>query len=208
MFKLNKKMLLKICNFKHIITSLVYCLKIRIKWKRSYLFIGFPLIKFHYSMLRNHNNSLVIGENLILNSTFSQNSIGAPQKCFINLSSKNSKIIIGNNVGISASTLKAIGKISIGNNVLIGSGCLISDNDSHPINYWEREDSTKIAHADITICDYVFIGARCIICKGVTIGSGSVIGAGSIVTKNIPDNVIAAGNPARVIKQIVLNNAF
>lgn len=52
------------------------------------------------------------------------------------------------------------------------------------------------------ICDNVFIGAKCIILKGVTIGENSVIGAGSVVTKNVPANQIWAGNPAKFIKNV------
>lgn len=58
------------------------------------------------------------------------------------------------------------------------------------------------ASAPVIIGDDVFIGARAIILKGVTIGDGAVIGAGSVVTKSIPPRVIAAGNPARIIKEI------
>ena len=54
----------------------------------------------------------------------------------------------------------------------------------------------------IVIGDDVFIGARCIITKGVTIGNGAVIGAGSVVTRDVPPNTIVAGNPARIVKQI------
>jgi acetyltransferase-like isoleucine patch superfamily enzyme len=88
----------------------------------------------------------------------------------------------------------------IGSNILIGSGCVISDSDSHPVLPSERNDHTKTKTKPVVIEDDVFIGARSIILKGVTIGKGSVIGAGSVVTKSIPEYTIAGGNPAKIIK--------
>ena len=86
--------------------------------------------------------------------------------------------------------------------MLIGAGCLIADSDFHPIAYADRDIPEKTLNAPIHIAAGAFIGARSIVLKGVTIGRGSVIGAGSVVTRDIPPGVIAAGNPARVIRQI------
>ena len=66
-------------------------------------------------------------------------------------------------------------------------------------------DSLNAKTSPITISDNVFIGTSCIICKGVSIGENAVIGAGSIVTKNIPANEIWAGNPAKFIRKIDIN---
>ena len=106
-------------------------------------------------------------------------------------------------MGISGATLCAVEDILIGNNVMIGSGVIITTTDSHPIHWEARRLNTEPpASAPVIIGDDVFIGARAIILKGVTIGDGAVIGAGSVVTKSIPPRVIAAGNPARIIKEI------
>ena len=93
---------------------------------------------------------------------------------------------------------------TIGNNVLIGSGCLISDTDSHPIDWEDRlyDRNEKTRKVPIVIEDNVFIGARSIILKGVTIGEGAVIGAGSVVSKDVPPYSIVCGNPARVVKTL------
>lgn len=123
-----------------------------------------------------------------------------------------SRIVIGDRVGISSSCLWAKERITIGNDVHIGGDCLLMDNDAHPHDYRQcrlsfcqevREDdySKLIPSAPIEIGDDVWIGARCIILKGVHIGARSIIAAGSVVTKDIPADCIAAGGPAKVIKR-------
>ena len=115
------------------------------------------------------------------------------------------RIKIGNNVGMSSTAVWATDSIEIGNRVNVGANCYIMDNDAHNLSAAERRDtnlSKCIAHAPIVIEDEVFIGMNCIILKGVTIGARSVIGAGSVVTKSIPADCVAAGNPCRVIRRL------
>ncbi len=115
-------------------------------------------------------------------------------------------IIIGNNVAISSACLWAHQKIVIGNNVRIGGDCIMIDSDCHSLNYVQRReaisDMLNTKSKQITIEDDVMIGARCIILKGVVIGARSVIGAGAVVTRSIPADCIACGNPAKIIKRI------
>lgn len=87
-------------------------------------------------------------------------------------------------------------KVKIGNYVLISWDVNIIENDYHSPGGGLPEPRP------ITIEDEVWIGARCIITKGVTIGKGSIIGSGAVVTKNVPPYSLAAGNPARVIKKV------
>lgn len=126
---------------------------------------------------------------------------------------KNATIKIGNNVGISSTCLWAKEKIEIGKNVKIGGDCIIMDTDAHSLDYRIRNskqtddkgepfDIMLANSKPIIIEDDVLIGTRCIILKGVTIGARSIIGSGSIVTKSIPQDCIAAGNPCKVIKTI------
>ena len=86
-----------------------------------------------------------IGKYFSCNNKLSSNSIGIFQPCFFNISTPRSKLLIGNNVGISGTTINATTTITIGDNTLIGSGCLITDTDSHPIYASERllSDSYK-----------------------------------------------------------------
>lgn len=90
-------------------------------------------------------------------------------------------------------------KVTIGNDVLIGPGTHIYT-ASHPLDYEARKNSNL--SKPVTIGDNCWIGGQVVICPGVTIGEGSVIGAGSVVTKDIPAHCMAAGNPARVIKNL------
>ena len=118
---------------------------------------------------------------------------------------KDSTLSIGKMSGISNTIIQCKERITIGDYVNIGDGCLIMDNDFHSSN-WEirmhRNDGTYAKSSPITINDHVFIGARSIVCKGVTIGAHSIIAAGSVVVRNVPDNEIWGGNPAVYIKKI------
>lgn len=153
-------------------------------------------------LLKTSNGKLIIGEDFKCSNKVCSNSLGLIQPCVFNISSPGSMLAIGNNVGISGSTLCASKSIIIGNNVLIGSGCLITDSDSHPIDWKERINGgeNKTSCSGIVIEDNVFIGARSIVLKGVTIGEGAVVGAGSVVTKDVPANTVVAGNPAKLIR--------
>ena len=89
--------------------------------------------------------------------------------------------------------------VTIGDNVMIASRVYISDADWHEI--YDRLASPG-PHAPVTIGENVWLGEGVKICKGVSIGENSVIGAGSVVSKDIPANVVAAGNPAKVVKKL------
>ncbi|HMG83787.1 MAG TPA: DapH/DapD/GlmU-related protein [Ferruginibacter sp.] len=104
--------------------------------------------------------------------------------------------------------------ISIGNHVLISHNVNIHDNNAHPLDPAERAKQYKeiltTGHSDqyinlnekaIVIKDNAWIGFNAIILKGVTIGEGAIVGAGSVVTEDVPDYAIVAGNPAQIIKR-------
>ena len=126
---------------------------------------------------------------------------------------------IGDRVFINDSSFIAISGIVIGNDVLISWGCQFIDNNSHSLVSTDRvkelaslkqkiEDGTiandtdysNVGKAPIIIKDKAWVGFNSIIMKGVTIGEGAVIAAGSVVTKDVPDYTVVGGNPARVIK--------
>ncbi len=190
------------------IPTLWYCFLCGLPYHKSWQFRGRPkLIKKSWlSCLLQHqsNGTIIIGTGFRCNSKIESNSIGLIQPCVFNVFLPKSRIVIGNNVGISGSTICARDTVTIGDNVLIGSGCIITDSDAHPIDWKDRRErrNEKILSAPINIGNDVFIGARSIILKGVTIGDRSVIGAGSVVTKNVPADCIFAGNPAKEIKKL------
>lgn len=120
---------------------------------------------------------------------------------------------IGTKTFIGASNLISASSITIGSNVLISWGCWIVDHDSHAVSFRERRGDVEqwrlgaknwdnVAISPIIVRDDAWIGFNSIILKGVTVGQGAVIAAGSVVTKSIPDYCVAAGNPARVIRQL------
>jgi maltose O-acetyltransferase len=113
-----------------------------------------------------------------------------------------SEIIFGDNVAVNnAFSVECSSKVIIENDVLIGVNCSIIDNDGHDLSIDKRNiESPKTA--PVHIHQNVFLGSNVSILKGVTIGKNSIIGNGSIVTKNIPENVMAAGNPAKVIRNL------
>ncbi len=124
------------------------------------------------------------------------------------------EISIGYSTKINPSTLICAKKIIIGNNVWISWGCTIMDNDGHNIDILNRKqdfydtycnnpkDWSMVNCRDIIIGDDVWIGLNCIILKGVEIGNGAIIGAGSVVTKDVQPFTLVAGNPARKIKDL------
>ena len=109
---------------------------------------------------------------------------------------ENAELSIGSNVFINESTrIGTKSKIVIGNDTIIGDETSIHDFDGHKINGIE-------GIRPIIIGEHVWIGEKVVILKGVNIGDNAIIGAGSVVTKNIPSNTIVAGNPAHIIRSI------
>lgn len=93
-----------------------------------------------------------------------------------------------------------VAPVTIGNNVLIGPAVQIYT-AHHPMD-WRLRAAGLEGGKPVTIGAHVWIGGGAIICPGVTIGQRSVIGAGSVVTRSIPDDVVAAGNPCRIIRTV------
>lgn len=147
--------------------------------------------------------SVRIGDDFYFSSGWSVNALCANKRGVL-YATQNAEISIGDNVGMSSTVLWAHERITIGNHVKIGGNCILIDTDAHNMDYLVR----RYPHTDwgvskpIVIEDDVFIGVNCVILKGVTIGARSIIAAGSVVTKSIPSDCIAGGNPARVIKRL------
>ena len=145
--------------------------------------------------------------------------------CIINgnyvIENINGSIDIGDRTFIGGGLFISINEIKIGNDVMFSWGCTVIDNDAHSLNWIDRKndvldwkkglekgsigqfkDWKMVASAPIVVEDNAWIGFNVIILKGVTIGNGSVVAAGSVVTKDVPPFTLVAGNPAKIIKQI------
>jgi len=165
---------------------------------------------------------LIIGDNTVNNAAISiknpkNSSIVIGNDCLINgiiiCESEKSKITIGNNVFIGGNTfIFSANNIIIEDDVLISSDCMIQDSDNHNISKKIRQkDCQDWKNKQIQQWEFVetkpikietgsWIGAKSIILKGVTIGEGAIVGAGSVVTKNVEPYTIVGGNPAKYIK--------
>ena len=163
---------------------------------------GKPLIKIY------RKGQVSFGDGVMLQSRCDANMAGGSgpvtMQCF-----ENGKITFGSFSGCSFATLSSRSSITIGSHVLIGANTKIYDHDFHPISS-ELRHSKKgrehIATRPVVIEDDAFIGADCIILKGVAVGKGAIIAAGSIVAKNVPANEIWGGNPAKFIKKGVISD--
>jgi acetyltransferase-like isoleucine patch superfamily enzyme len=153
-------------------------------------------------LIRNEG-TIKLSDNVKINSSYSANPIGGQGLTSL-MVKKNAELIIDSNVGISNSAICVHKFVYIGPNVLIGGGCKIYDTDFHSLGFKDRivNGDVDIKVSPVFIEEGCFIGAGTTILKGVRVGRFSVIGAGSVVTKDIPENEIWAGNPARFIKKI------
>ena len=161
--------------------------------------------------LTGKRGQIIIGDDFHLTSGDCINPLCRNIRGCIHTDKSSSTIVIGNHVGMSSPCIWIHDRLTIGNHVNIGGNCIIMDTDVHQMDYVARrgekvenadDANTKIQSAPVTIEDDVWIGANCIVLKGVTIGARSIIGAGSVVTKDIPADCIAAGNPCRVIRSL------
>ena len=154
---------------------------------------------------QNNNSNIQIGSNSVIEGKLIVNPYGG-------------KIKIGENCFLGYnSRIQSDTGITIGNNVLISYNVNIIDNNAHEINYLQRRKSGKmilqegfhnikergdVLGKEIFIEDDAWISLNVIILKGVRIGKGAIVGAGSVVTKDIPPFTISVGNPATVVKNI------
>ena len=194
---------------------------LRIKFYRWFnrLFFRLKGIEFGKNMIAynkvyvtgNKKGEIIIGDGFHLTSGDGINPICRNLRACIHRGSPSTMIIIGNHVGMSSPCIWINDKLTIGNYVNIGGNCMILDTDVHQLDYLARRGERSVDETDInntiqsvpiSIEDDVWIGTNCIILKGVTIGARSVIGAGSVVTKSIPADCIAAGNPCKVIRTL------
>ena len=144
---------------------------------------------------------IVLGEDVRIHSHPGSNPVAGGVRTHLYAGS-GAELIIGSHTGISHAAITAQQRVEIGEYVLIGSGCMITDTDFHSLDPGERARGEGGTARPVVIRDHAFIGARSILLKGVTVGENSVIGAGSVVTRDVPANEVWAGNPAVKIREL------
>lgn len=168
-----------------------------VAWGAGWKLYGLPIIQKH------RRSTLVIGARLELRSTVRSNPLGPQHPVILSTRRPGAVLQIGDDFGMTGGGIIAEERIIIGSRVTVGANTIIADTDFHPLDPARRRAAPLDgATAPITIEDDVFIGMQCLILKGVSLGVGCVIGAGSVVTRDVPPGVIAAGSPARVIRTL------
>ena len=185
------------CQIKHLFNTLTAYWLLR-RWGAQ---IGSHL-RVTGRLRCNNRGRMIIGNDVAINSAPDNNYVGGDRRTSFWVAKKAS-LTIEDCVRISGMTIVAKDSVTIGKNTFLGGGCQIYDTDFHEIDPAQRKNRTGgIKTAPVNIGPDVFVGGFSIILKGVTIGQGAVVGAGSVVTKDIPANEIWAGNPAKFIKKI------
>ncbi len=147
------------------------------------------------------HSRLEIGERCTFRSGRWSNPVGIDRPVMLSTVGGGSTLLIGDDVGLSGTVIAAAREIVLGDRVICGVNVTITDADWHGLDPSERRNGVGNA-APVHIEDDVFIGMHSLVLKGVTIGRGSVIGAGSVVSSDIPPGCIAVGNPARVVRTL------
>jgi hypothetical protein len=160
------------------------------------IFNGRPFIA------RAAGSRIALGERVVLNSSLRSNPIGCSRPVTLCTLRPDAELILDRFVGISGSALCAAVSIRIGEGTFVGPEAMLLDNDFHsPMGEWRWGDATQDNPRPIVVGRGVFIGACALILKGVTIGDRAVVGAGAVVTCDVPAWHLAVGNPVRILPQ-------
>jgi len=156
-------------------------------------------------IIRRHPEAMIrLGRNVHIVNELAENPAGVAHPTVLCAALPGAELLIGNEVGISGAVIYAWRHISLGDRVFLGADCAIYDSDFHPLDAEARHqlDIPSVGVAPVKIESDVWIGARGLVLKGVTIGRGAVVAAGAVVTTNVPPGAIVAGVPAKVVGQV------
>jgi len=187
-------------HFLRQLPSLLWSLELRIRGFQ----ISTPIRLFgHPICSRYPGSSISLGSHVTLDSSVRANPLGGSSPCVLRTMTSAARLTLGDRVGLSSSIIVAGNSVEIGQDTILGAGAMVLDNDFHALGLgfsWLTEYSKN--SKPVKIGRGCFIGARSIILKGVTLGDRVIIGAGSVVTRDVPAFSIAAGNPARIVGTI------
>jgi acetyltransferase-like isoleucine patch superfamily enzyme len=184
----------RIMAFPYIRCAFVYH---GISWGTQWRILGMPIIQRHRS------SEITLGDRLTLRSWPRTNPLVPHHPVVFATRRAGAVIRVGDGCGFTGTTFVAAARIEVGRRVQIGANTSVVDTDFHPLQPEARQqDFNAGAAAPIVIKDDVFIGMDSLILKGVTLGAESVVGAGSVVTRDVPPRTIAAGNPAVVVRTL------
>jgi acetyltransferase-like isoleucine patch superfamily enzyme len=168
-----------------------------VRWGRGWRVFGAPRIQRH------RGSHIAIGDGFQLRSWPRSNPLIA-QRAVLSTRTAHAQIRIGRDCGFSGAVLVANDRIEIGDRVLLGANVFVLDNDFHPLDPERRRENPADADSrPIAIENDVFVGMNSVVLKGVRIGQGSVVGANSVVSRDVAPNTLVAGNPAQVIRPVV-----
>lgn len=160
-------------------------------------FYGKPIIQKH------RGSKIALGDNVSLRSSPRSNPLSPNHPVVLSTRAKDAEIRIGDECGFTGTTIVSEDAVTLGKNVTTGSNSVIVDTDFHPTDPETRMDHfTNCDTEPVKIGQNVFIGMNSIILKGVSIGDGGVVGAGSVVSQDVPERTLVAGNPATEIRKL------
>ena len=168
-----------------------------VAWGRDWRIFGRPILQRH------RGSQINVGDGLSLRSWPRSNPLAPTAPVVLSTRRADAELTIGDDCGFTGTTLVAADRVVIGDRVLVGGNASIVDFDFHPLTPEARvEDINAGTAAPIVIEDDVFVGVDALILKGVTVGEGAVVGAGSVVTQDVSPRTVVAGNPATVVRTL------
>jgi acetyltransferase-like isoleucine patch superfamily enzyme len=151
-----------------------------------------------------------IGTGVVLCSWSHMTALGVSHPVVLRTLTRAASLIIGDDTGISGSTICVAHSVIVGRRCLLGADSMIMDTSFHPVDDWEGRRTAPLpvpcVADEVIIGDDVFIGARAVVLPGTRVGSGSVVGAGAVIKGEFPERVLIAGNPGRVVRVLIPNS--
>ena len=168
-----------------------------VAWGRDWRIFGRPILQRH------RGSQINVGDGLSLRSWPRSNPLAPTAPVVLSTRRADAELTIGDDCGFTGTTLVAADRVVIGDRVLVGGNASIVDFDFHPLTPEARAENINAGSAaPIVIEDDVLVGVDALILKGVTVGEGAVVGAGSVVTQDVSPRTVVAGNPATVVRTL------